>query len=629
MGRGDGTFVDSVVYNQGHYASGVTGPQIATADFNGDGNADALVFTAANGGTVLTSTLDMVPGDGSGKLGTPVSSPVTITPTMLVTASINEDGKADVVLAGYIPSGSSYGVAILLNQGNGSFAAELDYNLPSPVVSLVTGDFNGDGRTDIAVGVAPGSGNTGASGVYVLLGQANGTFAAPVKIDSSLNPTGLAAADLNGDGKTDLIVADQGGFDYAGASNQINGALHVYLGATNGTFTAAATPTTSATNYSVVALGDLNADGKLDLIVAGNVAGTNPGSGTPNVYTLLGNGDGTFRAPATLALSGLDGIGATSIALADFNKDGHLDVAIGNATDFTEVLFGNGDGTLIDTILTLGQQPLALAAVDLNADGFPELLVGTVDVTGSGNLAVFLNADAWTAPAAPASPTFALAVSSAAGAVTAGQSAQTTISLTPSGGFTGNVSLTCSGLPAGAACSFSSASVSVTGSAATSALTITTTARTAMNSSGAPLNPMLPGGLLLAGFGLPMVWRRRRDIARLSYTGLSVLLLIGAAALPGCGGGSGSSASAVSSSSGSSTSSSGSSTSSSSSSGSSSSTSSSGSSTSSSSSSSGSSSSSSSSGGGSTGTPAGTYTVTITATGGSVTQTTTYTLTVN
>jgi hypothetical protein len=598
MGWGDGTFVDSVVYNQGHYGNGgtstVVGPQIATADFNGDGHSDALVFTPANGGTVLASSLAVLPGDGTGKLGTPIISPVTVVPTMLVTASINTDGRADVVLAGSVAGGPV--VSVLLNQGSGTFAGELDYTLPSPAVSLVTGDFNGDGFTDVAVGVNPGSGNTGVSGVYVLLGQANGTFAAPVKVDSSVNPTGLAAADINGDGRTDLVVADQG----ASSPSQVNGALHVYLGAANGTFTAATAPTTTATYYSVVALGDLNKDGKLDLIVGGDVAGAQ-GAGTPNVYTLLGNGDGTFRAANATALTGPDGIGATSIALADFNKDGHLDVAIGNATDFTEVLLGNGDGTLVDTILALGQQPLALAGADLNGDGFPELLVGMVDTTTGSNLAVFINANAWTVASAPGS--FILSLSSAAGTVTAGLSATTTISVTPGSGFTGSVSLSCSGLPTGATCNFSPASLTVNGSAVSSALTITTTARTAMNSSAASFKRLAPGGLLLAGFGLPIAWRRRRDIARLAYNGFPVLLLVGVIALPGCGGGSGSNAPVVSSS--------GSSTSSSSSGGSS------------------SSSGSSGSGGGLTGTPAGAYAVTVTATSGSVTQTTTYTLTVD
>jgi hypothetical protein len=398
LGRGDGTFVDSQVYNQGQFGnfSFTVGPQIATADFNGDGKPDAAVFTAANGGTVLTSALVILPGDGTGNLGTPITSPVNIVPTMLVTATINKSGKSDVVLAGSVSGAPS--VSVLLNQGNGTFAGELDYALPSAAVSLVTGDFNGDGITDVAVGVSPSFGSSGASGVYVLFGQANGTLAAPVKIDASLNPAGLAAADINGDGKADLVVADQGTFS-SGTTPQVNGAVHVYFGNANGTFTTGASPITSATNYSLVALGDLNGDGKLDLILGGSVTDASSGSSTANVYTFLGNGDGTFQAANATVL---DGEGATSIALTDFNKDGHLDVAIGNADDFIEVLLGNGDGTLTDTILTLGQQPLALAAMDLNGDGFPELLVGTVDVTGSGNLTVFLNSNSWNVTTAPA-----------------------------------------------------------------------------------------------------------------------------------------------------------------------------------------------------------------------------------
>jgi hypothetical protein len=449
------------------------------------------------------------------------------------------------------------------------------------------GDFNGDGLMDVAVGVAPGLGGSGPSGVYVLLGQTNGTLGTPVKVDSSLNPTGLAAGDLNGDGRTDLIVADQGSFAYVGATNQVNGAIHVYLGNANGTFTAAAMPTTSATNYTVAALGDLNGDGKLDLIIAGNVAGTSADTGMPNLYMLLGNGDGTFKAPSVEALGGTDGIGVTSLALADFNKDGHLDVVAGNPSDFTEMFLGQSDGTFFHAFLDLGQQPMAVAATDLNGDGFPELLVGTKGTIGGENLAVFLNANAWTAAGA-SSASFAVAASSAAGTLAAGQSAQTTITLTPSNGFSGSVSLSCSGLPTGAACGFSPASVTVNGGAATSTLTITTTARTAMNSKGAPFNPLLPGGVVLAGIFLPMALRRRTSHG--AHCAVLVVLLLSAAALPGCGGGS-SSSSGTGAGSGTST--------------------------------------SSSSGGGSMGTPAGTYKVTITATAGSTTKTTTYTLTVN
>jgi hypothetical protein len=669
MGRGDGTFVDSVVYNQGTYGNpfaGVAGPQIASADFNGDGKPDVLVIN--NG------TLAMLPGNGTGALGTVITSSVNLTPTMLVTASINKDGKADAVMAG------GTDVSVLLNQGNGTFAGEQDYTLPSPVVSLVTGDFNGDGLTDVAVGVYPGLGGAGASGVYVLFGQANGTLAAPVKIDASLNPTGLAAGDLIGNGRSDLIVADQGFFNYIGAADQVNGAVHVYLGNANGTFTAAASPTTPATNYSVAALGDLRNNGKLDLIVAGNVAGTSAGSGTPYVYTLLGNGDGTFQAANTTALANSGGIGTTSIALADYNKDGNLDVAVGDPTAYTSVLLGNGDGTLTPTLLSLGQQPDALAAADLIGTGFPELFVGTDTTTGSENLAVFLNANAWTAAATlPATttaltssaasittglsltltatvaaasgttvptgtvtfldgsttlgtgtlgtsgtatytttaltagaqslsasyggsttfagstssavtvtvtagaPDFTVALSPTSGTVAPGQSAMTTVTLTPSNGFDQTVVLSCSGLPTGATCSFSSASVPVNGSAASSTLTIATVSATAMNYTRQPFNPVAPGGVVLASIGLPAVLRRRRTAARWLRSVLLALLFVGAGTLlQSCGGGSG-----------------------------------------------GGSSGGGGGAGGSGGTAAGTYTVSITATAGSTSHAATYSLTVN
>jgi VCBS repeat protein len=396
MGRGDGTFVDSVAYNQGRYGNGestVAGPQIASADFNNDGKPDVLVYDYSN--VSGQPTLDMLPGNNTGALGSAVTSTINVTPTMLISAIMNGDNLPDAVLAG--STGSGPALAVLINQGNGTFAQEQDYVLPNSAVSLAAGDFNGDGRMDIAVGVSSvQEGGSGPSGVYVLFGQANGTLGAPVKIDASLNPTGLAAGDINGDGRTDLIVADQGFFDYAGASDQVNGAVHVYLGNANGTFTTAASPTTSATNYSVAALGDLNGDGKLDLIVGGNIAGAQDTS-TPSIYTFLGNGDGTFKAANATALASNYGIGTTSIALADFNHDGHVDIAVGDATAYTSVLIGNGDGTLSPTLLTLGQQPGALAAADLNGDGFPELLVGEIDVTGGSNLAVFLNSNTWPA----------------------------------------------------------------------------------------------------------------------------------------------------------------------------------------------------------------------------------------
>jgi hypothetical protein len=331
----------------------------------------------------------VLPGDGAGNLGPAISSAVKLAPAKITAADMNGDGQLDAVLAGNSLLGPV--VSVLLNQGNGTFAGEHDYVLPGPPVSLTTGDFNGDGIMDVAAGVGGSNGGgAGTNGVYVLLGRTDGTLAPPVRIDSSLDPVSLAVRDLNGDGRADLVIADQGFFSPGG--NQVNGALHIYFGNADGTFTTAAAPSTSATNYSLVALGDLNGDGNPDLIVAGNVAGITFGVGTPNIYTLLGNGDGTFQPANINSLAGKDGIGAQSITLADFNGDGKLDVVIGNSNDFVEVLLGYGDGTFGNAILALGQQPQALGSADLNGDGLPELLIGS-----AGGLAVFTNMASWPA----------------------------------------------------------------------------------------------------------------------------------------------------------------------------------------------------------------------------------------
>ena len=229
MGLGDGTFVDSPVYNQGTYGDlgdpNNIGLEIASGNFiSGNGNLDVLVFNQSNNGGSPSSLL-MLPGNGTGDLGAAVTSSINIWPYVLVAAKMNHDTLPDAVLAGYSLSGSPQ-LSVLVNQGNGTFAGEQDYALPDDPVSLAVGDFNGDGIPDVAVGMSGGPSD-------VLLGQANGTLGAPVQIDSSLNPTGLAAGSLTTDGRTDLVVADQG-LQLCRRQPQINGALHVYLGNANG-----------------------------------------------------------------------------------------------------------------------------------------------------------------------------------------------------------------------------------------------------------------------------------------------------------------------------------------------------------------------------------------------------------
>ncbi len=128
--------------------------------------------------------------------------------------------------------------------------------------------------------------------------------------------------------------------------------------------------------------------------MAGGVAGTNGNPSTLNAYTLLGNGDGTFQAANTLLLTDTT---ATSIALADFNKDGNLDVTLGDPNYYTEVLLGNGDGTLGEGLIALGQRPATVGTADLLGNGYPELLAGLPN----GALTVLLNSAVWTSTTPP------------------------------------------------------------------------------------------------------------------------------------------------------------------------------------------------------------------------------------
>jgi hypothetical protein len=420
MGRGDGTFVDSAVYQQGIYTApgniNNNSLQMASADFNGDSKADVLVLTRSNVGTSASSLL-VLPGDGKGNLGVPIASSINLAPTMLVAADMNHDQKPDAVMIG-LGIDENQKISVLINQGNGTFAAEQDYTLGAAATSLAVGDFNGDGFMDVAV-------SEGSAGVFVLLGQSDGTLGTAKQIDPS-NAVDLVAGSLTADGRTDLIVLD------GGVAGGQPGSLIVYLGNADGSFTAATAPTTSAANYSVAGLGDLNHDGKLDLIVAGGVAGTNGSPGALNAYTLLGNGDGTFQAANTLAL--VDGA-ATSIALADFNKDGNLDVTLGDPSYYTEVLLGNGDGTLGEGTIALGQRPATVGTADLLGNGYPEVLVGLPN----GALAVLLNSTKWTAtlPPPPVQAATTTTLSASAATITVGASVTFTATVSgPSGDTT-------------------------------------------------------------------------------------------------------------------------------------------------------------------------------------------------
>lgn len=400
LGRGDGTF-------QAHVDSPTNcGGGIAGGDFNRDGKEDVVM---ANN-SFFSSGVGVLLGNGDGSFQTEVDYATDLFPSSVNVVDLNGDGKADLALS--LPDGNS--ASILLGNGNGTFGAHREFGAGRGPLFLVAWDFNSDGKVDLATangfgdtvsllfGVGDGTffparrdypaGNSPAGAaagdlnhdgildlvladsttdgsVSVMLGRADGTFPTHVEYPVGSNPDAVAIGDFNGDGKPDLAVAIFGGFS-----------VSVLLGNGDGSFQPSVEYPVSDLGTGI-AVGDFNGDGKLDLVVA---LSSVPGSGAG---VLLGNGDGTFRPEVDYDT----GSGASSVAVADFNGDGKLDLALGTGDLAVIVLLGNGDGTFKPhTQYAVAAGVYAIAVADVNGDGVPDMVVATTVSNDVGGISVLV-----------------------------------------------------------------------------------------------------------------------------------------------------------------------------------------------------------------------------------------------
>ena len=201
----------------------------------------------------------------------------------------------------------------------------------------------------------------------VLLGNGNGTFRAPVAYDAGVRPYAVVSGDFNGDGVLDLAVGASGD-----AATQQPATVAVFLGQGDGTFQPAQYIVIG--DSGAIAVGDVNGDGILDLVVTTSSA----------VVILTGAGDGTFQQAAFPIDSG-----ASSVALADIDRDGNADLVIAHSKGDMSYLLGNGDGTFqSETHFPGGASPAWTAIADFNGDGKPDLAVADREV---GSVAILLN----------------------------------------------------------------------------------------------------------------------------------------------------------------------------------------------------------------------------------------------
>jgi Bacterial Ig-like domain (group 3)/FG-GAP-like repeat/Abnormal spindle-like microcephaly-assoc'd, ASPM-SPD-2-Hydin len=317
-------------------------------------------------------------------------------------ADVNGDGKPDIVVTncGVMYSGCGYKatVGVLLSNGDGTFQTAVIYGSGGyHASSVAVADVNGDGKPDLLVANCSDGGCTNGT-VGVLLGNGDGTFKTAVTYGTGgYFATSVAVADVNGDGKPDLLVANECSDDQCAT----NGTVGVLLGNGDETFQTAVSYDSGGLEASSVAVADVNGDGKPDLLVAnGCVSSNNCTNGTVGV--LLGNGDGTFQTAVTY---GSGGHGTDSVVVADVNGDSKPDIVVANycasSNDCSDgmlgVLLGNGDGTF-QAAVTYGESSgyaTSVAVADVNGDGKPDLVVTNLCISyyncANGTVGVLIN----------------------------------------------------------------------------------------------------------------------------------------------------------------------------------------------------------------------------------------------
>jgi uncharacterized protein (TIGR03437 family) len=352
LGNGDGTFQPFQSYITAAQPSdvGVVPLQDGnTALFTGDAITDkVLLIFAASDGSVSTPPVQIV-GPGAS--------------SAVVTADLNGDGKPDIVLSETIPVFPGVGptasgaVYVLLNLGNGQFATPVPYLNGSSPVATVVADVNNDGKPDLIA--------EDATGIDVLLGKGDGTFSAPQASAVSSGQPGLAVADFNSDGKLDVAFLTASG-------------VSILPGNGNGTFGAATNlpPPNSNSNFmpSAIVAGDFNGDGKPDLAVG--YSNPNDLLQASSIVLLLGKGGGTFQSPVNISVPA----GVVTLSAGDINNDGKLDLIaniISANSEQLAVLLGKGDGTFqAPALINTATSGTSVVIADLNGDGNPDLVLG-------------------------------------------------------------------------------------------------------------------------------------------------------------------------------------------------------------------------------------------------------------
>jgi uncharacterized protein (TIGR03437 family) len=381
MARGQSGTESTLTFRTAQVPSDSGVLQVLTADFDGDGNQD-LVF-------LQVFRLTVVLGNGDGTFRPPIHTPVTATPyfSSMAVGDFNHDGKVDVAVLGSTSQGLF--LETYLGRGDGTFSEPISSPSSSAFAGPpLEGDVNHDGNLDL-IGdgvVALGAGD----GTFPTTITASACFLPPVYLPGA-SPGGsdFTVADFKGDGNLDFSLLNTVLMIYGAFGGTASATGTVCFGNGGGTFTPGPTiysgggPGSYASGFAsfLVTTGDFNGDGKADALVF-----EQQGLGGSFEYsTILGNGDGTFQAPMASAAVKYVALSSGILpkpVVADMNGDGKSDLVQIAGSLGTIVLLSNGDGTYTQAAAILpGVQSVTVAVADFNNDGLPDIVSSTANAT--------------------------------------------------------------------------------------------------------------------------------------------------------------------------------------------------------------------------------------------------------
>ena len=318
---------------------------VTAADIKGDGKLALICADYGWGNSNEVYTLTVLTNNGNGRFGFNANYVVGTMPDSVVAADVNGDGKVDLICANYADST----LTVLTNNGSGRFGSNATYAAGSHPVQVIAADVNGDGAVDLICAnsiVSPGT-------LRVLTNNGSGGFVLSATLTVGQGTASVAAADVNGDGKVDLICANYEGYDLTVLTNDGYGG-----------FVVASWVGTTESPSSIVAA-DVNGDGKVDLIVGRAINGA---------LVLTNDGHGAFVSSCNEFLMG------SSVTVADVNSDGKPDwIGMNGGSTLTVMTNNRSGGFATAASLVAGSggnspSPQVVAAADLNGDGHVDLI---------------------------------------------------------------------------------------------------------------------------------------------------------------------------------------------------------------------------------------------------------------